>query len=178
MDATGRKRAWLALALSFVCAEVAAADAFKNVKCGADIPKAMIGQRSKNEPVVKTEARYRSLGLKHLGADEISDNLSSINWLICGSEFVALEDRKDIVRDVIPFPPHSKKTPAFSGFCSLNGRELPDIFVGVLDGAAAGDQLVAIAAWKIDLKAAKFIEASIEGLRCPRSGAFTVDGGR
>ena len=38
--------------------------------------------------------------------------------------------------------------------------------------------LLALSAWKIDEKNAKFVKASGEGLRCPRSGIYTVDGGR
>jgi hypothetical protein len=171
------KKLWLAATALAALGQVAVADEFRNVKCGADIPSAMIGQRSSNGTVMKIEAKYRALGLKHLGADETSDNLSSINWLICGSEYIVLEDRKDIVRDVLPFPSHSKKTPAFSGFCKLNGREAPDIFVAVLNAETSGDLLPALSAWKIDLKAAKFVKASTEGLRCPRSGIYTVDGG-
>ena len=30
---------------------------------------------------------------------------------------------------------------------------------------------------KLDLKNAKFVKAPVEGLRCPRSGIYTVDGG-
>ena len=86
-------------------------------------------------------------------------------------------DRKGLVRDAIPFPPHSKKSPAFSSFCKLNGKDSPDIFVGVLNAEVAGDQLPALFVWKIDLKSAKFIKASTEGLRCPRSAIYTVDGG-
>ena len=171
------KKLWLAATALAALGQVAVADEFRNVKCGADIPSAMIGQRSSNGTVMKIEAKYRALGLKHLGADETSDNLSSINWLICGSEYIVLEDRKDIVRDVLPFPSHSKKTPAFSGFCKLNGREAPDIFVAVLNAETSGDLLPALSAWRIDLKAAKFVKASTEGLRCPRSGIYTVDGG-
>jgi hypothetical protein len=171
------KKLWLAATALAALGQVAVADEFRNVKCGADIPSAMIGQRSSNGTVMKIEAKYRALGLKHLGADETSDNLSSINWLICGSEYIVLEDRKDIVRDVLPFPSHSKKTPAFSGICKLNGREAPDIFVAVLNAETSGDLLPALSAWKIDLKAAKFVKASTEGLRCPRSGIYTVDGG-
>lgn len=171
------KKLWLTATALAALGEVAVADEFRNVKCGADIPSAMIGQRSSNGTVMKIEAKYRALGLKHLGADETSDNLSSINWLICGSEYIVLEDRKDIVRDVLPFPSHSKKTPAFSGICKLNGREAPDIFVAVLNAETSGDLLPALSAWKIDLKAAKFVKASTEGLRCPRSGIYTVDGG-
>jgi len=173
-----RKLACLLASIWLVCGAPARADEFKNVKCGADIPKALIGQRASNERVVVTESKYRALGLKHLGADETSDQLSSIDWRICGSEFVTLVDRKGLVRDAIAFPPHSRKTPAYSGYCELNGRKLPDIFVAVLDGGQDADYLPVLSGWKIDLKAAKFIKASSEGLRCPRSGIYTVDGGR
>ena len=172
-----RKVAWLLAAICLPCGQAAIADEFKNVKCGSDIPKALIGQRASNERVVVTESKYRALGLKHLGADETSDQLSSISWLICGSEYITLVDRKGLVRDAIPFPPHSKKSPAFSSFCKLNGKDSPDIFVGVLNAEVAGDQLPALFVWKIDLKSAKFIKASTEGLRCPRSAIYTVDGG-
>jgi hypothetical protein len=168
---------WLLASVWFACGQAASADEFKNVKCGADIPKAMIGQRSLNGRVVVIEARYRSLSLKHLGADATSDELSSISWLICGSEYLTLVDRKGIVRDAIPFPAHSKKSPAFSSYCRLNGKDIPDIFVGVLNAEVAGDQLPALHLWKIDLKGAKFVKASTEGLRCPRSAIYTVDGG-
>ncbi len=170
------RMAWLLATVWLACGP-ALADEFKNVKCGTDIPKALIGQRSSNERIVVTEGKYRSLGLKHLGADETSNQLSSINWLICGSEYMMLVDRKGLVRDVIPFPPHSKKSPAFSSYCKLNGKELPDIFVGVLNAEVTGDQLPALSVWKIDLKGAKFIKASTDGLRCPRSAIYTVDGG-
>ena len=161
----------------FACGPAAFADEFKNVKCGADIPKAMIGQRSGNDKIVALEARNRALGLKHLGADEISDRLSSINYLICGSEYVLLVDRPGVVRDVIAFPSHSKQSPAFSGVCQLNGREQRDAYIGVLNGDATGDWLPIVAAWKIDEKGAKFVKAAGDGLRCARSGIFTVDGG-
>lgn len=159
------------------CSQAAMADEFQKVQCGADIPKALIGQHSAKEKVVTTEAKYRALGLKHLGADEISNQLSSINYLICGAEFVLLVDRKNLVRDVIAFPPHSRKSPAFSGTCKANGRDLPDVFIGVLNGEVAGEMLPVLSAWKIDQKSAKFVKASGEGLRCSRSGIYTVDGG-
>jgi hypothetical protein len=173
-----KKLAWLVAAIWLACGQAAVADAFKNVKCDADIRKALIGQHSENERIVVTEGKYRSLGLKHLGADETSDQLSTINWLICGKEFIMLVDRKGLVRDVIEFPPHSKKSPAYSGICKLNGQDLPDIFEAVLNAQVAGDELPALSAWKIDLDAAKFIKAPIAGLRCPRNGIYTVDGGR
>jgi hypothetical protein len=173
-----RKRAWLLASIWLACGQAVLADEFKNVKCGADIAKVLIGQRSSSETIVKIEAKYRALGLKHLGADEISDRLSSINYLICGAEFVLLVDRPGLVRDVIAFPPHSRKSPAFSGTCQADGRDLPDIFIGVLNGEAAGNALPVLAAWKIDQKNAKFVKVSTDGLRCPRDGIYTVDGGR
>jgi hypothetical protein len=162
----------------FACGQVAIADEFQKVQCGSDIPKALIGQRSSNERVVPTENRYRTLGLKHLGADEISDQLSSINWLRCGTEYMLLVDSHELVRDVLPLPPHSKTAPAFSGFCQVNGRDLPDVVVAELDGSVATDPLPVQMAWKIDQKRVKFIKLSNEGLLCPRSGIYTVDGGR
>jgi hypothetical protein len=170
--------AWPLAAIWLVCAQAAAADQFSKVQCGADVPKALIGQRGANERVVVLEGRNRKLGLKHLGADMISDDLSSINYLICGAEYVVLEDRKNVIRDAIAFPPHSRETPSFSGVCQLNGREQPGYYMGVLNAKAAGDWLPVVEAWKIDEKAAKLIKASAESLRCSRRGIITVDGGQ
>ena len=153
------------------------ADEFAKVKCGGDIPKAVIGQRSSSGPVVATEKKYAGLGLKDLGGDEISDRLSTVNWMICGGEYVLLIDRGGLVRDVMAFPAHSKALPAFSGICQLRGKDLPDIFLAVLDGASAGDSLPVQAAWKIDQKQRRFVKVPGEELLCPRSGISTEDGG-
>lgn len=164
-------------AIWFAGGQAAIADQFQKVQCGADIPKALIGQRSANERIVVLESRKRKLGLKHLGADEISSQLSSINYLICGSEFVLLEDRKGLVRDAIAFPAHSRKSPAFSGACQANGRDLPGYYIGVLNGEVAGDMLPVLSAWKIDEKNAKLVKAPGESMRCSRRLIYTVDGG-
>ncbi len=164
-------------ALWFASGQVSRADEFQKVKCGGDIPKAMIGQHSPNGRIVVSEKKYRALGLKHLGADEISDRLSSINWLICGAEFIALVDRSGLVSDVLPHPPHSKQSPAFSGMCQVRGKDLPDVVFAILDGAQTGDPVPVVTAWKIDQKTAKFVKISSEGMLCPRNGIYTVDGG-
>ncbi len=171
------KRLCCLLALICLASASARADEFSKVQCGTDIAKALIGQRGVNERVVVTEKKYAKLGLKHLGADEISDNLSSINWLICGAEYIVLVDRRNVIGDAIAWPAHSKQSPAFSGICRRGGKELPDIIVGILDGTHAGDPLPALSAWKIDQQRAKFVKISTEGLLCPRSGIYTVDGG-
>lgn len=173
-----RKWAWL-LALTIVASSGAAmADEFQKVQCGGDIPKAVIGQRSANGPVAATEKRYSAIGLKGLGGDEISDSLSSVNWMICGAEYILLIDHGGLVRDVLAFPIHSRTSPAFSGICRYDGKDLPGVYVAVLDGLKHDDFLPVRFAWKIDLKQAKFVNVPGEGLLCPRSGISTSDGGR
>lgn len=164
-------------AIYLACGQFASADEFQKVKCGADIPKALIGQRSPNGRVASIEKKYEALGLKHMGADEISDRLSSINWMICGAEYMVLVERRGSITDAVAFPEHSKVSPAFSGLCQSGGTDLPDIFVGVLDGSAKTDLLPIVTAWKIDKQRAKFIKVPSAGLFCPRSGIWTVDGG-
>jgi hypothetical protein len=153
-------------------------DAFDGVKCGSDIPKALTGKRMFNQRVADLEKRHADLGLKDLGGDEISEHLSTISWLICGSEFLLLED-ESFVWDVLKVPPHSKTSPFFIGSCELNGKESKNIFVAILDDEKATDASVLPAkiAWKIDQKKMKFVSVPVEGLRCPRSGVNTSDSG-
>jgi len=167
----------LALCL-LACANAHALDGFDKVQCGADIPKALIGQRTSNEPVAAIEARHAALGLKDLGGYEISDRLFSGSWRICGSEFQLILDDRSIVRDVLPFPAHSPSSPGFNGSCSVDGRKVPGTMVAVLRDEAGKETLAAQAAWKIDEKNAKFIKLATAGLRCPRDGIFSSDGGR
>jgi hypothetical protein len=154
----------------------ARADQFAKVRCGSDIPKALVGQRASNERVVALEGRHKDLGLKDLGADEISRQLSTISWMICGSEFMLLEDQH-VVRDVIAFPPHSKSAPAFGGICQIDGKDSQNVIVAVLNDRPGMEPLPATAAWKIDEKRAKFVKISTDSLFCPRNGIRTSDGG-
>ena len=75
-----KKLACMLAFISFARAQIAVADEFQKVQCDTDIPKALIGQRTSNERAAVLEKKYRALGLKDLGADEISDRLSSVNW--------------------------------------------------------------------------------------------------
>jgi len=172
-----KKSACMLTCIFFAWGQSAIADEFEKVRCDSDIPKAMIGQGAPNERVAVLEKKYRALGLKDLGGDEISDRLSSVNWLICGAEFISLVDRSGVVRDVLPFTPHSKRSPAFSGICQVKGQDLPDIIVAILDGVPAADYLPVQVAWKIDQQRAKFVKVSIAGLVCPRRAIYTIDGG-
>jgi hypothetical protein len=156
----------------------AESDGFSGIQCGSDVPKALTGKRMSNERVADLEKRHADLALKDLGANEISDRLSCISWLICGSEFMLLQDGS-IARDVLKVPLHSKTSPLFIGTCELNGKESKDIGVAILDNEKETDAsvLTAKVAWKIDQKEMKFVSVPVKGLRCPRSGVITLDGG-
>jgi hypothetical protein len=162
--------------LLFCGSTVSAADGFDSVHCGSDLRKALIGHKMSNEPVAVLEERHKDLGLKDLGASEISDRLSAISWRICDEEYVLLED-KNVVRDVLKFPKHSKESPQFVGSCESNGQKVPGTAIGVLRNENGVEMLPAVAAWKIDEKQIKFVELQTEGLRCSREGIITADGG-
>ncbi|HJX98637.1 MAG TPA: hypothetical protein VJ281_07155 [Chthoniobacterales bacterium] len=156
-------------------------DEFDGIKCGSDIPKALIGKRFSHGKVVQTEKRHADLGLKDLGGDETSDRLFSSWWLICGSEYLLLQDRS-IIRDVLKIPPHSKTSPEFYGsMCEINGKKSNDLVVAILDNEKETDakMLPAKVAWKLDEKKMKFVSIPVEGLRCSRdNGVLGEDSGR
>jgi hypothetical protein len=156
---------------------VSAADLFSKVRCGTDIPKALIGGFMTNERDASVEARHKDLGLKDLGASELPGGLFLSSWLICGNEYMLILDKKSIVRDVLQFPKHSKTSPEFSGSCRVNGKEQPGEIVAVLNNEAGAGNLSAKFAWKIDSRKAKFVKLATEGMQCPRSGIITADGG-
>ena len=160
----------------FCMTSIYGADGFDSIRCGSDIRKALLGRKMSNETIVALEERHKNLGLKDLGASEISDRLNVISWRICGEEYVLLED-KHAVRDVLKFPKHSKDSPAFIGSCRLNGHDVPGTAIGVLKNENGGASLPAMSAWKIDDKQMKFVELKTEGLRCSRDGIITANGG-
>jgi hypothetical protein len=151
------------------CSHAYASDGFDKVRCGSDIAKALIGQRGSNEPVMTIESRHKNLDLKHLGASDY-DSFSSISWMICGKEFMVLEDSTNAFRDVLQIPPHSKSNPEFQGRCKLRGKLMPDSVVAILRDQGGHNDLPADAAWRIDKKVIKFIKVSTDGMLCPRDG--------
>jgi hypothetical protein len=160
----------------FCISSIRGADGFDSVRCGSDVGKALLFQTMSNEKVSVLEARHKDLGLKDLGGTEISDRLFLISWRICGEEYVLLEE-KDVVRDVLKFPKHSKDLPQFIGSCQLNGHDLPGTAIGVFKNEDGAPLLPAVLAWKIDDKQVKFVKLQTEGLRCSRDGIITADGG-
>ena len=172
-----RNVAIIIVALSLFCSSsVCDADGFDSVRCGSDVRKALLGRKMSNEAIAVLEERHKDLGLKDLGASQISDRLSVISWRICGEGYVLLED-KDIVRDVLEFPKHSKDAPAFIGSCQLDGHDLPSTAIGVLKNEKGEKNLPAVSAWEINDKQMKFVELKPEGLRCSRDRIITADGG-
>jgi hypothetical protein len=176
-------------AMLMACGAAHAADGFEAVTCGGDVRAALLDRHLSEEPFAAVEARHKDIGLKSLGGDEISDNLNDGSFSICGKEFVLLMGAHLKIRDVLAFPAHSRATPAFTaGNCQLNGKPYTVAVMAVLDNRAgargashySGDdaaQLSAIAAWKIDENAAKFVGIPTRGLTCPRGGIITADGG-
>ena len=151
------------------------ADEFSMLRCGTDIAKTLIGQRTSQGRVGKIENAHKDLGLKDLGGTEISDTLFAGSWKICGQEYLLLED--DSIRDVLTFPSHSKEKPGFIGTCKINGKDYPEGIVAILIREKDADKFSASIAWKIDEKAKRFVKISTEGLRCPSLYVFTEDGG-
>jgi|SRR5436190_4628700 len=169
----------MACATLLLCASGAlrAADGFAGVQCGSDVPKALLGRTMPNERVAALEERHKDLGLKDLGGSEVSDDVFLASWRICGKEYQLLEE-KDVVRDVLAFPPHSKDAPAFIGSCKANAKAVPGTIVAVLQGNEGKDDLPATAAWRIDEAGKRFVKVPTEGLLCARDGVITADGGR
>jgi hypothetical protein len=140
-----------------------------------------------NNRVVAIENSHKEIGLKDLGGTEISDRLFLISWRICGTEFELLEDTKSkIIRDVLSFPAHSRKSPEAIGGCQVDGREIPDAVIAVLDnsvgydardGSHAKTLLNAISGWKIDETRQRFQRLDTTRLACPLGTIVTLDGG-
>ena len=176
------------LGLVLLAGGAQARDAFDAVKCGLDIPKALIGKTMPDGKAVAIEGRHTLIGLKDEGAEEINDNLQMVSWTICGGSFNFLINNNSHIYDVLAFPTHSRQTPEFGGTCTRNGKELPETIYAVLDNkkgfdpdpthhSAAGPPLPALAAWRIDETKRKFVAVPVAGLLCPRIGIITIDGG-
>jgi hypothetical protein len=178
----------IAIVFLLACAPAWAADEFAALKCGTDIPTALVGKHVSNGAASTAENRHKDLGLKSLGGDEISDRLFLASWQICGSEYELLVNtQQSVIRDVLPFPAHSATVPMFIGTCQVAGKDVSGYVVAVLnnsarhnarDKAAGKTMLAATAAWKIDEAKGTFEKMSTENLSCPLDGIITEDGGR
>lgn len=163
-------------AWSFVSPSIAA-DGFENVRCDRSIKSALIGtRRSIMEPVVRIEARRKSIGLKQLGADEIANGVNVIDWVICGHTFVLL-DVRGVSRDVIEVPTSSRETPAFSASsCDVSGQRMDGVFLGVFATPATREALTlpAKAVWRVDTERNRFVPLPTPA-SCGTEGIYTPD---
>lgn len=175
------------LLMVIVCGKAWALDQFAGIKCGADIPKSLVGKRDSNERVAVLEQRHKDLSLKNLGGTEISDRLFLSSWQICESEYeLLLNTKTGLIRDVLLFPHHSATSPMFIGTCQADGHKLPGTAIAVLNNSAghnardqklAGTMLKATAGWRIDETKEKFTQQPVDNLQCPLEGIVTQDGG-
>jgi hypothetical protein len=162
-----------------VCAQAWAIDEFAGIKCGGDVVKAMVGKHASNERVVVLEKRHSDLGLKDLGGTEISDRLFVVQWRVCGNEYVELRNtEKNVVRDVLPVPGDSLRSPRSIGQCKIGPKDIPETVIAVLDNSAGHKPknyleeivLPAKIAWKLDEHQERFVAIPAEGLSCSVSG--------
>jgi hypothetical protein len=163
------------------------ADGFSAVHCGADVAKSLVGGTMPNKPVAAIEAAHTDIKLEDVGGSDITESLFLGGWQMCGHEYQLLI-RGDRIEDARQLPPHSRRQPAFLGACTLHDKRV-DHVLAVLDNPAAGSKahppyspddttsLAANAAWRVDTKARRLIGIAASGLRCPRGGIFTADGG-
>ena len=167
--------------LIMVCGKTWAVDPFEGIKCGADIPKSLIGKRDSNERVAALEARHKDLSLKDLGGSEISDHLFLISWRVCDGEYaLLLNTGKNLVRDVLAVPAHSLQSPqSFVEGCQVARKEIPDAVIAILDnnqghkpkGYLERIVLPAKVAWKIDERQERFVSMPTKDLSCAVSGS-------
>jgi len=167
-----------------LCAKAWGLDEFSGIKCGSDVPRALIGKRFVNGRVVVIEAAHKDIGLQFLGGTEISETLFLNSLRICGAQYEVLENTKSkIIRDVIPFPTHSRSSPEAIGGCQIDGKDSPDAIVAVLDNSAGYDVmhmshvLKATSAWKVDETHEKFHQLTASHVDCPAQTVVTLDGG-
>lgn len=151
-----------------------AGDEFSSVRCGADVPKALLGKSVKHEKSRVIEDRHKDIGLQELGGDEISNRIFMSSWMICGKEYFLLHVR-GIIGDVLPFPGHDKNTPAFGAYCQIGGKEVPEFIYGVLEKKAGMEEYSVKVAWKVDEKRGKFVAMPVEGMLCPSDDIFSAD---
>ena len=163
------------------------ADAFSRVRCDGDVVRALVGGRMPDERVAVLEAAHADIRLKDVGGSDVDDDLFLGGWEICGKEYEVLV-RRNRVEDVLELPAHSRRRPAFLGSCAKRDERLEHV-LAVLDNPAPRAEgqpryavddttsLAAIAAWRIDTRTRRLQSLSTDGLRCPRGGIFTRDGG-
>ena len=136
---------------------------FDGLSCQSNIEQELQGRQMPNEPVSNTEARYKSLGLKDNGADEIRDQLNAVIWRICGDQYVLLQ-KKDRVQAVLKVPQQYRNSGDLIN-CVAQDKAKLGYYLAV---PAKGRPGSAQAAWMLDEKNLKFVAADPAKLECER----------
>lgn len=152
-----------------------AADVFDAVRCGGDIPRALVGKTVPNTPIGRLEARHAAIDLEVIGSFGLDNGFSITSFRICGTPYSLLVDRR--IRDAVALPPLSWTTPDLIGTCVRQGKPLPGTVMAILDNpqglrktGTPRDQatfLPASRAWAIDEARARFVPLDVDGLTCP-----------
>ena len=170
---TGLALAWGANCL----AASGGAEASSQLSCGPDLQNNLIGR---NGSIKSLEHLPASLQLKLLGASELSDALYSQWFVACGSEFMAILDKKQSkIRDIIVIPEHSRQSPEFLGLCERQGKETKYEIIAILENNSSDQAMLPAKFAKIvNVDHAKFEDTPTDNLSCPRDNIFTEDSGK
>ncbi len=165
----------IVVALLLASAPARAADVFDAIKCGGDIPGALVGRSVPNTPIGRLEARHKNIGLEVVGSFGLTDDVAITSFRICGTEYATLNGKR--IRDAVALPERSWTAPDLIGTCVKDGRTLPDMVLAILDNPKAlrktrtpQDQqtfLPAKVAWQIDMARGRFVKLDVDGLACP-----------
>lgn len=155
------------LTVLFLCAALFsqrawAAGDFDGLSCDqADLAKPMVGRKLGRDTVAALKARYRSLGLKHLGGDLIdSGEVSSLSfWQLCDRNLILVIDRREFVTDAIQIE-STGKNPSDDVCTTANKEDL--IVLRKFNPAGAAEK-----AWQLNVKTKKLVPIPLEGLVCP-----------
>jgi len=167
-----RKITATALLVAIACAGASAGqDEFTGLKCGDDVRARLVGRKIRNQPVARTEALHKELGLKDLGGDMGEDESTSfVAWRICGDTYAFLLV-KSTIKDIYRFAPSSAQAPRFmGGTCVLGGKPVPGYLVGTLDAGSDDSLLPVKEARRVEGKSGTFAPFEFDKLRCARDG--------
>jgi hypothetical protein len=173
-----------ATALAITCAAVdtspcSASDAFGNLSCGPAIEASLISRTMPPGSNSSMEFKFKSIGLRILGSTQLSEDLYSQSFIVCGREFMIIVNNKHRILDAISIPNHSREAPESIGRCEANGKTTKYEIVAVLDNSDPSQSMLpAKFARVIDLDRGHFQGVSLDNLKCSRDGIFTADGGK
>ncbi len=139
---------------------------WNGIQCGSDIAKALVGRKLHDAPVAETEKKYAPLGLKDLGADEVTEGLNIVAWQVCGAVVLVLTTGT-LVKDALALPVSANKSPPLLSDCTLSGKKLEHVlplFKSGDDGKAGAVEQ----AWAVNLTTQKFVVQETAGLLCHR----------